>query len=67
MRQHRLWMMRSYALTFAAVTLRAQIGIGVALLGLSLEEVYLIVPWLTWVGNLILVEWWLAGRTGRHQ
>lgn len=58
---HRQWMMRSYALTFAAATLRLQLGLLIAL-GLSFEQAYLIVPWSSWIVNLILLEWWLLPR-----
>lgn len=61
--RHRIWMLRSYALTFAAVTLRAELGILIGLFGLSLQEAYLIVPWTSWVLNLIAVEWFLSRRT----
>lgn len=58
---HRQWMMRSYALTFAAATLRLQLGLLIAL-GLSFEQAYLIVPWSSWIINLIIVEWWLLSQ-----
>ena len=54
-------MMRSYALTFAAATLRLQLGLLIAL-GLSFEQAYLIVPWSSWIINLIIVEWWLLSQ-----
>ncbi len=54
--QHREWMTRSYAMMFAAVTLR----IGLPLLIMSFgrfSTAYLIVSWLCWVPNLLLAEW----------
>jgi uncharacterized membrane protein len=55
---HRAWMMRSYALTFAAVTLRIYLGLGVAA-GIPFVEIYATAAWSSWVLNLIVVEWWL--------
>jgi len=55
---HRAWMMRSYALTFAAVTLRIYLGLGVAA-GIPFPEIYATAAWSSWVLNLVVVEWWL--------
>lgn len=54
---HRRWMIRSFALTFAAVTLRIELGVFTALLGMSFAEAYLTVAWLSWVPNLLIAEW----------
>ncbi len=54
--QHRHWMMRSFALTFAAVMLRVWIGVFVGAVGLTYDAAYDIVAWLSWVPNLMLVE-----------
>ena len=62
--RHRVWMYRSYALTFAAVTLRLQLGIFQYLTPLKFAESYLIVPWLSWIANLIVVEWAILPRLG---
>ena len=59
--QHRRWMIRSYALTAAAVTLRLITGIGGAL-GFSFYEAYIPAAWLCWIVNLALVELWFATR-----
>lgn len=60
---HRRWMARSVALTFAAVTLRIYIPLGVVL-GLPLEPSYQAIAWLCWVPNLLVAEWLLRpGRT----
>lgn len=65
---HREWMIRNYALTFAAVTLRLWLGtlIGTQLPFLETRyagdfdtlfvEVYRVVMWISWVPNLIVAE-----------
>ncbi len=57
--EHRAWMLRNFALTFAAVTLRIQLGTLTAS-GVPFDEAYPIVAWLSWVPNLVLIEWYLA-------
>ena len=56
---HRQWMWRSYALTFAAVTLRIYIYLVSWKFDLAEPEAYGILAWLSWVPNLILVEIYL--------
>ena len=70
---HRIWMIRSYALTFAAVTLRLQVPIWVNLLGTDYTGVLPIIAWACWVPNLIVAEWLIMRRrsvpvpqTARH-
>lgn len=65
---HRAWMMRSYALTFGAVTLRIYIGLGVPLLGLPFEQVYAMAAWASWVVNVLIVRMAAAeqDRAARH-
>lgn len=55
---HRRWMIRNYALTFAAVTLRIYLGLFFAA-GVKFEDFYPLVAWLCWVPNLLLAEWLL--------
>jgi len=52
--QHQKWMIRSYALTFAAVTLRIYLPLLQQFLDFG--EAYAIVSWLCWVPNLIVAE-----------
>lgn len=68
---HRAWMMRNFALTYAAVTLRLWIGvlIGVQLLpggDIDFDTVftnaYAAVPFLAWLPNLLLAEWLIRRR-----
>jgi uncharacterized membrane protein len=55
--QHVRMMRRSYALAFAAVTLRFYIWLFTVLgTGVNFEHNYLIIAFLSWVPNLILVE-----------
>lgn len=53
---HRRWMIRSFALTFAAVTLRVYLLI-FALNGFEYAEASVYLSWICWVPNLIFAEW----------
>ena len=59
---HRQWMMRNFALTFAAVTLRIYLNILTGPLEISFAEAYASVAWISWVPNLLIVEWFLLRR-----
>lgn len=59
---HRRWMLRSFALTFGAVTLRVQLGLFSGLLGWDFDDAYVTVAWSSWVPNLVIAEWWLVHR-----
>lgn len=52
---HRAWMIRNFALTFAAVTLRLWLP-GSALAGIPFERAYPAIAWLCWVPNLLVAE-----------
>ncbi len=52
---HRAWMVRSFALTFAAVMLRLELPLLVAA-GLTFEVAYAAVAWACWVPSLLIVE-----------
>ncbi|WP_439628549.1 DUF2306 domain-containing protein [Shinella sp.] len=52
---HRRWMIRSAALTMAAVTLRIYLGLSVVA-GLSYDEVAGALAWGCWIPNLLLAE-----------
>ena len=58
---HERWMIRSFALTFAAVTLRLYLPT-VAILELDFLPAYRIIAWAAWVPNLIIAEIWLRSR-----
>lgn len=55
--QHKKWMMRSYALTLSALTLRAWKWLIVFAIAPPPMDLYRLVAWLGWIPNLILVEW----------
>ncbi len=56
---HRAWMIRSYALTLSAVTLRAWKWSIVQIWHPSPMDVYRLVAWLGWVLNLVVAELYL--------
>jgi hypothetical protein len=58
-------MLRSYALTLAAVTLRIYLGISQAT-GIDFVTAYQTVSWISWVPNLLIVEWFIIGRQRRR-
>src|SRR5215207_4485788 len=53
---HKEWMTRSYALIFAAVTLRLQLGIYLGAFGIEEMAAYQATAWSSWVPNLIVAE-----------
>jgi uncharacterized membrane protein len=59
--EHRRWMIRSFSLTFAAVTLRLYLGL-VGVLGLDYDTSYVVIAWLSWVPNLALAVWLTGER-----
>ena len=63
-RAHERWMIRSFALTLSAVTLRIYLPLFSAL-GFNFPLIYRTISWMCWVPNLLLAEWYLARR--QHQ
>jgi len=55
---HRRWMLRNYALTFAAATLRIQLPL-LIVGGVTFPVAYILVAWISWVPNWLIVEAWL--------
>lgn len=55
--QHRRWIIRSAALTLAAVTLRIYLPVGIMTVGFDVA--YPLIAWACWVPNLLVAEWWL--------
>lgn len=62
---HRRWMIRSAAMTFAAVTLRLYLPF--LAMGFGFETGYSMVAWLCWVPNLIIAEWLFQPKRPRLQ
>ncbi|MDE0573502.1 DUF2306 domain-containing protein [Demequina sp. B12] len=68
--QHQAWMIRNYALTFAAVTLRlwlivlivAYTAAGAQSEDAAFASAYLWVPFLCWVPNVLVAEWLIRRR-----
>lgn len=59
--QHRRWMIRSFALTFASVTLRLEL-LPFQLAGIPYVETIPYLVWTSWTPNIIAAEWWLRRR-----
>ncbi|ROS27748.1 DUF2306 domain-containing protein [Cellulomonas sp. PhB150] len=71
-RAHQAWMIRSFALTYAAVTLRAWTGVLIAAQvpfvsgtfdpEAAFANAYAAVPFLCWLPNLVVAEWLVRRR-----
>ena len=64
---HRRWMIRSFSLVFAGVTLRLILGTYTAAEGsvhswLPFHTVYMATAWLCWVPNLLIALWITRSR-----
>lgn len=62
---HRIWMIRNYALTFAAVTLRLYQLIGLQLMdpmGWEYPQIYAASAWASLFGNAIIAEYFIVQR-----
>jgi hypothetical protein len=53
--EHRRWILRSYALIFAAVTLRVELPLLITAFD-DFTPAYVVVAWLSWVPNLLAME-----------
>lgn len=60
---HRLWMLRSYAMTATAITLRLMLP-AAGLLGFDFLPAYQAIAWLSWMTNLALVEYYIRRNPG---
>jgi uncharacterized membrane protein len=61
---HQRWMIRNFALSFAAVTLRLWLPGSVAL-GVDFDLAYPAIAWLCWIPNLIAAEWLIRRQSAR--
>jgi hypothetical protein len=59
--KHRAWMIRNYALTFAAVTLRVYLPLAAGVLHWDFISSYRVISWLCWVPNLLVAEMLIRG------
>lgn len=64
-RAHRQYMIRSYALTLSALTLRAWKYAITNTVELPPMDVYRVVAWLGWLGNLVVAEWIIRTKINR--
>jgi len=64
--EHRAWMIRSFAMTFAAVTLRIYVPL-LPLTGMSGLDGYRLTAYIAWIPNLILAELYLRGAFARRR
>jgi uncharacterized membrane protein YozB (DUF420 family) len=72
---HRRWMLRSFALAFSIVASRLWMPVAFAVFvpeiyagaevdSAALDQVIGLTSWMSWVVNLLIVEWWLHRRPG---
>jgi uncharacterized membrane protein len=59
---HRKWMIRNFALSLAAVTLRQYLPLMLFVLHWPFPRAYIAVSWLCWVPNLLVAEWMVRRR-----
>ncbi len=59
---HRQWMIRNFALTLAAVTLRQYMPLMLFVLHWPFPRAYITVSWLCWVPNVLIAEWMVRRR-----
>ena len=62
---HRHWVLRSYALTLAAITLRVYVFLSSWSFDLAQPSAYAAIAWLSWVPNLLICEWYLQVKRER--
>ena len=62
--EHREWMLRSWAMTSAAITLRLYLPFAGVVLGLPFYTAYPVIAWLSWLTNLAIVEYWIRRSRG---
>jgi hypothetical protein len=61
-RVHREWMVRSFALSLAAVMLRNELPVLLFVAHTSFHFAYITVSWICWIPNLIFAEWWIRRK-----
>jgi len=59
---HKRWMIRSFALTLAAVTLRIYLPVSAILMGVEFAVAYPVIAFACWVPNAVIAEWLVRGK-----
>lgn len=62
LKQHKKFMLRSFALAFSAITLRLWKVIIVYLFHSAPMDVYQVIAWLGWIPNILLIEYYIFKR-----
>ncbi|NVK35708.1 MAG: DUF2306 domain-containing protein [Rhodobacteraceae bacterium] len=62
--RHREWMLRSFALTLAAVSLRLQLPFLFIFGEMDYAEASNIVAWTCWLPNILIAEWYIRATAG---
>jgi len=60
---HQRWMIRNFALTLAAVTLRVYMPLMLGILHWPFRLAFITVAWLCWIPNLLVAEWMVRRRS----
>ena len=63
-KSHENWMIRSYSVTLAGVTLRLYLGLSIVL-GIKFFDAYPVLAWLCWVPNLLIAELFIRYKTAK--
>jgi uncharacterized membrane protein len=66
-KSHRTFMIRSFALTLSALTLRAWKFLIVLAFRPHPMDAYMLVAWLGWIPNLLIAEWYIRQRILRSK
>jgi hypothetical protein len=64
--RHRMWMVRSFALTLAAVSLRIYLPV-TQIQGVPFDTAYAVIAWMCWVPNLLIAEWLVQPVIGQQK
>ncbi|KAJ5407750.1 hypothetical protein N7509_001633 [Penicillium cosmopolitanum] len=62
---HREWMIRNFALTYAAVMLRWQLALMILFYRMTLPAALTIAAYSCWIPNIIFAEWYIGMRKNR--
>lgn len=61
-RAHEAWIIRSFALTLSAITLRLLALVLPHVVHLDARTEYALIAWLSWILNLLIAEWMIYSR-----